>query len=138
MGSYLMAKRDVIVWLVDDVESVRKSIRAVLETADITIRDYGSAKAFLKEYQSDSAGCLVVDQHMPDMSGVELLEHLASRGITPPAIIFTGQGSAALRAKALKAGAIAMLDKPVDAQELIELIEANFPPSDRRAAHLAT
>ena len=121
-----MSKRDVIVWLVDDVEFVRKSIRAVLETADITIRDYGSAKDFLAEYQSDFVGCLVVDQHMPEMSGIELLQHLSARGVTPPAIIFTGQGSAALRAKALQAGAIAMLDKPVDAQELIELIEATF------------
>jgi FixJ family two-component response regulator len=118
--------RDVVVWLVDDVASVRKSIRAVLETADFTVRDFASAKEFLADFRPGSPGCLVVDQHMPDMSGIELLQHLSERGITPPAIVITGQGDSALRAKAMHAGAIAMLDKPVDGVELIELIEATL------------
>ena len=118
--------RDVLVWLVDDVASVRKSIRAVLESTNITVRDYASAKDFLADFQAGSRGCLVVDQHMPFMSGIDLLQHLTNCRIAPPAIVITGQGSSALRAKALRAGAVAMLDKPVDGVELIELIETTL------------
>jgi len=118
--------RDVVVWLVDDVASVRKSIRAVLETSDFTVRDFSSAKEFLADFQPGSTGCLVVDQHMPEMSGIELLQQLSARGIMPPTIVITGQGNSALRAKALHAGAAAMLDKPVDGVELIELIDATL------------
>ena len=118
--------RDVVVWLVDDVASVRKSIRAVLETSDFTVRDFSSAREFLADFRPGSTGCLVVDQHMPDMSGIELLQNLNARGIAPPAIVITGQGNSALRAKAMHAGAAAMLDKPVDGIELIELIETTL------------
>lgn len=117
---------DFIVWLVDDAASVRKSIRAVLETSDFTVRDFPSAKEFLAEFQPGSAGCLVVDQHMPEMSGIDLLQHLNARGIAPHAIVITGQGNSAMRAKALVAGAFALLDKPVDGVELIALIETTF------------
>ncbi len=117
---------EVVVWLVDDAASVRKSIRAVLESTDITVRDYASAREFLADFRAGSRGCLVVDQHMPFMSGIDLLQHLANCRIAPPAIVITGQGSSALRTKALQAGAVAMLDKPVDGVELIELIEATL------------
>ena len=118
--------RDAVVWLVDDVASVRKSIRAVLESTDFTVRDFATAKEFLADFQAGSRGCLVVDQHMPFMSGIELLQHLTNCRIAPPAIVITGQGSSALRAKAMQAGAVAVLDKPVDGVELIELIEATL------------
>ena len=122
----MAAKGDVVVWLVDDVASVRRSIRAVLESRDFTVRDYGSAKEFLADLRPGSTGFLVVDQHMPEMSGIELLQNLNARGIAHPAIVITGKGSAALREEALHAGAAAMLDKPVDGVELIELIEATL------------
>jgi two-component system CheB/CheR fusion protein len=122
----MAARDDVVVWLVDDVASVRKSVRAVLETTYLAVRDYASAKEFLADFRPGSTGCLVVDQHMPEMSGIELLQHLSTRGIAPPAIVITGKGNSALRAKAMHAGAAAMLDKPVDGIELIELIEATL------------
>ena len=118
--------RSTVVWLVDDAASVRKSIRAVLETSDFTVRDFSSAKEFLADFRSGAAGCLVVDQQMPEMSGIELLQYLGVRGMAPPAIVITGQGNTALRAKALQAGAAALMDKPVDGVELIELIEATL------------
>ena len=104
-------------------KSVRKSLAAVLETADIVVRDYPSAQAFLADYRQGSVGCLVVDHQMPDMTGLELLQHLQSRGNVPPAIVITGHGNAALRERCLRAGARAMLDKPVDPDELIDMIQ---------------
>jgi two-component system, LuxR family, response regulator FixJ len=112
-----------VVWVVDDVESVRKSIAAVLETANLSARDYPSAAAFLQDYQPETRGCLVVDYNMPGMTGLELLQKLKADRIALPAIVITGHGSKALQERLLEAGALAMLEKPVDADELIAVIE---------------
>ena len=112
-----------VVWVVDDVESVRKSIAAVLETADFSVRDYPSASAFLADYSPGTRGCLVVDYNMPEMTGLELLQKLKADRSAPPTIVITGHGNKALEERLLEAGALAMLDKPVDADELIARIE---------------
>jgi two-component system response regulator FixJ len=120
----------LVVWIVDDAEAVRKSIAAVLFTADIFVRDYGSATEFLKDFKPSEPGCIIVDHHMPDMTGLDLLLHLRKQGISVPVIVITGQGDAVLKQKALQAGAASMLHKPVDGEELIGLIEevmANNP-----------
>ncbi len=114
----------LVVWIVDDAESVRKSIAEVLFTADIIVRDYGSAAEFLADFEPCDTSCIIVDQHMPDMTGLELLTHLREKGIAVPVIVITGQGDASLQEKALKAGAVTMLHKPVDGEELITLIES--------------
>lgn len=117
----------LLIWIVDDAESVRKSISAVLETADITVRDYASATEFLADFKPDLAGCLVVDQHMPGMTGLELLIHLRKQGIGIPVIVVTGQGDAALKQRVLDAGALTMLQKPVNGNELSALIRSVMP-----------
>jgi two-component system response regulator FixJ len=114
----------LVVWIVDDAISVRKSIGAVLETADIVVRDYGSAGEFLADFAPVKPSCLIVDHHMPDMTGLDLLLHLRKEGVTVPVIVITGQGDPVLKEKAIKAGAVTMLHKPVDGDELIELIES--------------
>ena len=122
MSATVTAKR-TLVWVVDDVESVRKSIAAVLETADMTVRDYGCAADFLADFQQGTAGCLIVDHHMPGMTGLELLRHLAAGRGAPPTIVISAHGDRALKDKVMAAGAVAMLDKPVDAGELIAVVE---------------
>jgi FixJ family two-component response regulator len=117
------ANTGLVVWIVDDAEAVRKSLAAVLSTADIIVRDYGSAKEFLEDFSPGEPGCIIVDHHMPDMTGLELLMHLRNQGIDVPVIVITGQGDEVLKEKALKAGAMTMLHKPVDGEELIRRIE---------------
>ena len=112
-----------VVWIVDDVESVRKSIAAVLETANMAVCDYASAADFLAAFRPGAVGCLIVDQNMPDMTGIELLQHLQRSPGAPPSIMITAQGATQLRAKAQAAGALAVVEKPVDADDLIALIE---------------
>jgi FixJ family two-component response regulator len=112
-----------VVWIVDDVESVRKSIAAVLETANMAVCDYASAADFLSAFRPGAVGCLVVDQNMPEMTGIELLQHLQHSPGAPPSIMITAQGAAQLTEKARAAGALAVVEKPVDADELIGLIE---------------
>src|SRR4051812_41636572 len=119
-----------LVWIVDDAESVRKSLSAVLETADMAVRDYPSAAAFLADFDPAIPGFLIVDHQMPEMTGLELLQALRARGDMPPAIVITGDGDAALKTKVLAAGGLAMLNKPVDGDELIVMLEklkANAP-----------
>jgi FixJ family two-component response regulator len=123
----MTAEPRLVVWIVDDAVSVRKSIGAVLETSDIAVRDYGSARDFLADFTPPAAGCLIVDHHMPDMTGLELLLHLRKLGHAIPVIVITGKGDAALRDKAIRAGAVDLLYKPVDGEELIKLIESVLP-----------
>jgi FixJ family two-component response regulator len=121
------AAKRTIVWVVDDVESVRKSIAAVLETANMAVCDYASASDFLAEFKPGAIGCLIVDHHMPDMTGLQLLQHLQAQSGVPPTIVITGQGDEALKQRLMAAGALTMLNKPVDADELIQLIEQLMP-----------
>jgi two-component system CheB/CheR fusion protein len=117
-----------VVWIVDDAESVRKSIAAVLATTGIVVRDYGSAEDFLADFEPSEPCCLVVDQHMPGMTGLELVTHLRKQAVAAPVIVITGQGDAVLKEKVLQAGALTLLHKPVDGDELISLIEGVLPP----------
>jgi FixJ family two-component response regulator len=110
-----------LVWVVDDVESVRKSIAAVLETADMQVCDYPSAADFLADFKPGTCGCLIVDHQMPGMTGIDLLKHLDRAA--PPTIVISAHGNQALRERALAAGAVAMIAKPVDADELIGMVE---------------
>jgi two-component system response regulator FixJ len=111
------------VWIVDDVRSVRESLSAVLSTADLFVRDYGSAAAFLKDFNPDEPGCIILDHDMPGMSGLALLAALRQRGIIHPVIVMTGLGDRMLEQKLLRAGASTLLHKPVDGAELMVLLE---------------
>ncbi len=116
-----MASSGRAVCVVDDDEAVRDSMRVLLESHGLTVRDYASARAFLAEVPGD--GCLLLDLHMPEMNGLELLEKLRAERVDIPTIIMTGRSDAGLRARAQKAGAIAFLDKPADEDKLIDSIE---------------
>ena len=118
-----MPAKRTLVWVVDDVESVRKSIAAALETADITVCDYPSAAEFLADFRPGTEGCLIVDHHMPGMTGLELLQRLKTGQGAPPTIVISAHGSQALKNRIMEAGAVAMLDKPVDADELLAVVE---------------
>ncbi len=108
-----------IVHVVDDDEAVRDSMRMLLESYGINVRDYASAVDFLARLSGEAEGCLLLDLHMPDMSGIELLELMQERHLMLPAIMITGRGDASLKDRALRAGALALLDKPVDGAKLM-------------------
>ena len=115
-----------IVYLIDDDDAVRDSLRALLETYDLAVEDYPSATAFLAEPRDLESACLVVDIHMPVMSGTELLEVLLQREQRPIAIAITGAGDAALRERLKHLGVRAMLDKPIHDDALMQTIERAF------------
>lgn len=114
------------VCVVDDDAAVRDSVRVLLELHGLVVRDYASAREFLDDATGKAAGCLLLDLHMPEMTGIELLELLRQQKIPTAAIVITGRSDGALRARAQRAGALALLDKPVDEDELMQSIALAF------------
>jgi two-component system response regulator FixJ len=109
------------VYIVDDDESVRDSARALLESYDLLVEDFGSARAFLEVFDAGRRGCVLLDVNMPEMGGLELLELLRGRDIGIPVIVVSAQNDADVQARAKRAGAFAFFEKPVD-DALIEAI----------------
>ena len=112
-----------VVYVVDDDEAVRDSTRVVLESYGMNVRTFGSANAFLSEVEDAPTGCLLLDQHMPEMTGLEMLEVLRASRKALPVIMITARSDAGFRERALRAGAVALLDKPVADDDLIRAID---------------
>lgn len=114
--------RRPMISIVDDDSATRESLRLLLDCVGLEARDFPSSNAFLEARQSAGEDCLVLDLHMPGMSGLDLLEELRRRGDQIPVIVVTGRPSAATTARAQAAGALAVLEKPFKAAEIIELV----------------
>jgi FixJ family two-component response regulator len=108
------------VLVVDDDEAVRDSLRFVLELEGLDVRLYENGAKLLDEPVLPGSGCLVVDYQMPGMDGVELIDRLRSRHVDLPAILITGKGSRALRARATDAGFRLVVEKPFEDGSLLE------------------
>jgi len=118
------------VYVVDDDDAVRDSLRALLEASGFDVRDYGSAEDFLADRSSDAHACLLLDLHMPVMSGIELLEHMLSHGPRLPTIVITGRSDPTLKERALRGGALELMDKPVSEESLLGAIGRAFGQAD--------
>ena len=128
-----------VVYLVDDDESIREAMAGLLEAISITAVSFESAEDFLKYERSDSAGCLVVDLQLPAMSGFDLQERLA-RNPSLPIIFLTGTGDIPSSVRAMKAGAMEFLTKPVNKEQLVAAIRTGFArdrENRKREAHIA-
>lgn len=106
------------VFVVDDDAGIRDSMRMLLQAAGFKARSFNSAEAFLAD-TSLKRGCLIADVRMPGMSGLELLEELGRRQLHLPVIVMTGHADIPLAVRAMKAGAIDFLEKPLDSKQLI-------------------
>jgi two-component system, LuxR family, response regulator FixJ len=116
------AERAPWIFVVDDDEPVRDSTRALLEAHGMPVCAYPSADALLSEIALQGGDCLILDNHMPGMTGLELVQTLRSRNIKIPVIMFTGRGDALLKERALRAGVLIVLDKPVNEDHLLQAI----------------
>jgi len=112
-----------IVYIVDDDSAVRHSLEWLLSSNDFVIQTFSSADDFLAALNPARPGCLVVDVRMPGMSGLELQRELNSRQVDLPVIVITGHSDRQMAQRARDAGALDFLEKPLDDERLIELIE---------------
>jgi FixJ family two-component response regulator len=118
-----------LIYIVEDDVAVQDSLRALLEAKRLETRGFGSAEAFLVEPRApDGNDCLVVDLHLPGISGLNLVEELRRRGDHILTIVMTGYPSARKTARSQAAGALAIVEKPFDPIKIVTLIQAAVSP----------
>ncbi len=123
---------DQTVFIVDDDEAMRSSLRWLVESVGLTVATFSSAREFLDQYQPNQPGCLLLDVRMPGMSGIELLEKLTAQPDCLPIIILTGHGDVPMAVRAIKTGALDFLQKPFNDQELLDRIQLALDQDSRR------
>ena len=111
---------EAIVVVIDDHESVRHSLRVLLESGGFTVKDFPSAVSYLDS--GVEGDCIVSDMRMPHMSGLELQEELQRRKSASPLILITGHGDVPLAVTAMRGGAFDFLEKPVDDDRLLDSV----------------
>lgn len=112
-----------LVYVVDDDEALRDSVRWLLESTGYRIAAFSTAERFLAAYKPGCATCLVLDVRMPGLTGLELQQELNRRGETLPIIFITGHGTVPMAVNAVKSGAFHFLEKPFKDAQLLALIE---------------
>lgn len=126
------------VFIVDDDPAVRDSLTLMLMQEDIAVEAFDSAEAFLATYRGDRCGCAIIDIRMPGMNGMQLQGALAERGILLPIIFLTGHGDIPMSVRAIKAGAVDFLTKPVTRETLMECVRSAIQAGKRMFAQFAS
>lgn len=111
-----------IVFIVDDDEAVRDSLKTLLESYERMVRGFASPADLLGSGKYREPDCLVLDHDTPGMSGLDLLADLRRRGVSPPTILMTGLCNANIRQRAAAAGVLAVLEKPFSSCTLLDLV----------------
>lgn len=117
-----MKEKPATVFVIDDDEAVRTSLRLLLKSVGLPVETFASAQEFLDQYDEDRAGCLVLDIRMPGISGLELQQHLNDRNSIMPIVFITGHGDVPMAVEAMQAGAVDFIQKPFRDQDLIDRI----------------
>lgn len=110
------------IFIVDDDEAVRDSLRWLLEANGYRVKCFAAAEEFLQHYEPDLAGVLIVDVRMPGMSGLELQEALIARKSTIPMVFITGHGDVPMAVSTMKKGAVDFLEKPFNEADLRAIV----------------
>jgi FixJ family two-component response regulator len=127
-----MNNANATVFLVDDDPAIRDSLTLMIEQEGFTIKAFESADAFLTAYQPEHFGCAIIDIRMPGMDGMQLQEALNKLNIMLPIIFLTGHGDIPKSVKAIKAGAVDFLTKPVTREKLMASVKSAIQESARR------
>ena len=111
-----------IVHLIDDDEGLRRALTRLLKLEGYEVRAFANAADFLKASHAQEVGCLLLDVVMPGLDGLELQRRLLRSGATVPIVFLTGHGDISMTVRAIKAGAIDFLTKPVEDTELLRAV----------------
>ena len=121
-----MKQQDSIVYLIDDDVSVREGIADLLRTVGHNVQSFESAQDFLESTRPDAPSCIVLDVRLPGPSGLEVQRILMNSDIHLPIIFITAHGDISMSVRAIKAGAIEFLTKPVDEQQLLDAVQVGL------------
>ncbi|HEY6217276.1 MAG TPA: response regulator transcription factor [Pyrinomonadaceae bacterium] len=123
---------DAMVFVIDDDESIRESLKSLIRSVGLSVRTFASADEFLQSERPDVPACLILDVRMPGLSGLDLQRDLSETNIHLPIIFITGHGDIPMSVRAMKAGAVEFLTKPFRDQDLLDAIQQALE-RDRRA-----
>jgi len=114
---------EVTVYLVDDDDAIRDSLRFLFATVSITVQSFASPYDFIARFDPVRPGCVILDLRMPELNGIEVLTRLREQTKTIPVLVITGYGSAQAAVRAAKLGAVEFLEKPVNDDLLLERVQ---------------
>ena len=114
------------IYIVEDDEALRRTIRRMLESADNCITEFASAEKFLDGYSERPMGCVLLDIRLPGLNGIELLEQIADESPANPIIMISGFGDIPTAVRAMKVGAVDFLQKPFSKDQLAAVVEKAF------------
>lgn len=111
------------VYVVDDDESIRELLIWLMKRADIPVEAFSNAKSFIKAWRDDGPACIILDLHLPGMSGLELQQYLIDQGIAVPVIFLSGRADVPKAVHAVKSGAVDFIEKPFDYKRIVQLAQ---------------
>lgn len=123
--------RHPVIGLVDDEPGLRKALARLLVAEGFDVRLFASAEEFLREGSVGTVDCLVLDVSMPGLSGLDLQERLGREGVRLPIVFLTGRGDIPMSVRAIKAGAVNFLTKPVLDADLLAAVRAAMAEARR-------
>jgi two-component system response regulator FixJ len=127
-----------VIHVIDDDEAVRESLAFLLATAGHTVHTHASARLFLDAGMpaaDPSMSCIITDVRMPDMTGIDLLQHLQEKGSNVPVIVVTGHGDVPLAVEAMKLGAADFLEKPFDDVAILDTVKSALARREKAYQH---
>ena len=119
-----MSEAQALVVVIDDDPDIRNALQGLLETVDLQAALFATALEFLASKRPQGPCCIVVDVRLPGLSGLDFQQELARENIRIPVIFITGHGDIPMSVRAMKAGAVEFLTKPLRDQDLLDAIQA--------------
>src|SRR6185369_9670231 len=117
-----MDERNGCVYVVDDDPSMRDTLKDLIGSAGFNVDTFASAQEFLGTPRRAESNCLILDVQMPGLTGLDLQEELTRLRVHIPIIFLTGRGDIPMSVRAIKAGAVGFLTKPVRADDLLNAV----------------
>lgn len=117
-----MKNQNTTIHIIDDDPSMLQYLSDLVKSINYKSQSYSNASDFLNAYNDEGLGCLILDVHLPGISGLELQQQLAGENIDLPVIMISGFGDVSTAVKAMKAGVLDFLEKPFKGQDLLDLI----------------
>jgi FixJ family two-component response regulator len=115
-----------MVFVIDDDEALRESLKSLFESVGLPVTTFATTAQLLQSRLPDAPSCLVLDVRLPGVSGLDFQAQMAKAGIEIPIIFITGHGDIPMSVRAMKAGAIEFLTKPLREQDLLDAVQAGL------------